>query len=156
MKKLILKFAYNCKVLQIVKTRLKKKTGTFSGGPVVKNPPSNAGDTSLIPGLGTKIPQATRQLSPCVKTAEPVPARVHVPQLEGSMRCNKDPAQPKKKKIKENKIWRIHTFWFQSYSVQFSHSVVSDSLRLHESQHSRPPCPSPTPRVYSDSCPSSR
>ena len=41
-------------------------------------------------------------------------------------------------------------------SVQFSHSVVSDSLRLHESQHARPPCPSPTPGVYSDSCPSSQ
>ena len=40
-------------------------------------------------------------------------------------------------------------------SVQFSHSVVSDSLRLHESQHTRPPCPSPTPRVHSDSHPSS-
>ena len=41
-------------------------------------------------------------------------------------------------------------------SVQFSHSVVSDSLRPHESQHARPPCPSPTPRVHSDSLPSSR
>ena len=40
--------------------------------------------------------------------------------------------------------------------VQFSHSVMSDSLRPHESQHARPPCPSPTPRVYSNSCPSSR
>ena len=40
-------------------------------------------------------------------------------------------------------------------SVQFSHSVVSDSLRPHESQYVRPPCPSPTPRVYSNSCPSS-
>ena len=39
--------------------------------------------------------------------------------------------------------------------VQFSHSVVSDSLRPHESQHTRPPCLSPTPRVYSNSCPSS-
>ena len=38
-------------------------------------------------------------------------------------------------------------------SVQFSHSVVSDSLQLHESQHARPPCPSPTPRVHSDSRP---
>ena len=38
-------------------------------------------------------------------------------------------------------------------SVQFNHSVVSDSLRPHESQHARPPCPSPTPRVYSNSCP---
>ena len=38
-------------------------------------------------------------------------------------------------------------------SVQFSRSVVSDSLRLHESQHARPPGPSPTPRVHPNSCP---
>ena len=37
-------------------------------------------------------------------------------------------------------------------SVQFSRSVVSDSLRPHESQHARPACPSPTPWVYSNSC----
>ena len=41
-------------------------------------------------------------------------------------------------------------------SLQFSHSVVSDSLRPHELQHARPPCPSPTPGVYSNSCPLSR
>ena len=41
-------------------------------------------------------------------------------------------------------------------SVQFSHSVVSDSLRPHGLQHARLPCPSPTPRVYSNSCPSSQ
>ena len=41
-------------------------------------------------------------------------------------------------------------------SVQFSHSVVSDSLWPHELQHARLPCPSPTPRVHSNSCPSSR
>ena len=41
-------------------------------------------------------------------------------------------------------------------SVQFGHLVVSDSLRTHESQHARPPCPSPTPGVHSNSCPSSR
>ena len=40
--------------------------------------------------------------------------------------------------------------------VQFSRSVVFDSLRPHESQHARPPCPSPTPRVHSNSRPSSR
>ena len=38
-------------------------------------------------------------------------------------------------------------------SVQFSRSVLSDSLRPHESQHARPPGPSPTPGVYSNSCP---
>ena len=41
-------------------------------------------------------------------------------------------------------------------TVQFSRSVVSDSLRPHESQHARPPCPSPTPRVHSDSHPLSQ
>ena len=41
-------------------------------------------------------------------------------------------------------------------SVQFSCSVMSDSLRPHESQHARPPCLSPTPGVYSNSCPSSQ
>ena len=42
------------------------------------------------------------------------------------------------------------------YSVQFSHSVVSNSLRLHEPQHTRPPCPSPTPRVHPNPCPLSQ
>ena len=41
-------------------------------------------------------------------------------------------------------------------SVQFNRSVVSDSLRPHESQHARHPCPSPTPGVHSDSCPLSQ
>ena len=39
------------------------------------------------------------------------------------------------------------------FSVQFSHSVESDSLRPHGLQHARLPCPSPTPRTYSNSCP---
>ena len=42
------------------------------------------------------------------------------------------------------------------YSVQFSHSVVSDSLRPHGLQHARPPSPSPIPTVYSNPCPSSQ
>ena len=62
----------------------------------------------------------------------------------------------------------IHRFWssFSAHlsfrhpalqaiaaSVQFSCSVVSDSLQPHELQHARPPCPSPTPGVHSNSCP---
>ena len=46
-------------------------------------------------------------------------------------------------------------YMIQFSSVQFSCSVVSDSLRPRESQHTRPPCPSPSPRVHSDSRPSS-
>ena len=43
-----------------------------------------------------------------------------------------------------------------THSVQFSRLVVFNSLRPHESQHARPPCPSPTPGVHSDSHPSSQ
>ena len=61
--------------------------------------------------------------------------------------------------------WETNTFTFHIYvcvhvniyvsSVQFSRSVVSDPLRPHESQNTRPPCPSPSPGVHSDSRPQS-
>ena len=54
----------------------------------------------------------------------------------------------------------MYSTYFKKYdilvSVQFSRSVVSDSLQPHESQHARSPCPSPTPRVHWDSRPSSQ
>ena len=68
----------------------------FSGGPVVKSPPSNAGDMGLTPGLETRILYAMGQLSPSVTTTEPelwrlsttarlkpwhLKERSHVPQL---------------------------------------------------------------------------
>ena len=55
--------------------------------------------------------------------------------------------------------WDHHSLTCEQHSLpsaQFSHSFVSDSSRPHESQHARPPCPSPIPRVHSDSCPSSQ
>ena len=51
--------------------------------------------------------------------------------------------------------WNLERICYLS-SVQFSRSLASDSLRPHESQHARPPCPSPTPGVHSDSHPSSQ
>ena len=55
-------------------------------------------------------------------------------------------------------VWNIFIFFFCSVisSVQFSHSVISDSLWSHGLQHARPPCSSPTPRVYPNSCPLSQ
>ena len=53
-------------------------------------------------------------------------------------------------------FYRSNIFGSILSSVQLSRSVVSDSLRPHESQHARPPCPSPTPGVHSDSCALSR
>ena len=60
--------------------------------------------------------------------------------------------------------WRNVELWWVAKSkmysmissVQFSRSVVSNSWRPHGLQHTRPPCPSPTPRVYTNSCPSSQ
>ena len=51
------------------------------------------------------------------------------------------------------KLWYIYTM---EYSVQFSYSIVSNSLQAHELQHARPPCPSPTPIVHPDSRPLSQ
>ena len=53
-------------------------------------------------------------------------------------------------------LYGNYTLYFRISSVQFSHSVVSDSLGPHGLQHARLPCPSPTPRVYSNSSPLSR
>ena len=54
-------------------------------------------------------------------------------------------------------FWHLLAVWiYVSHSVQFSHSVMSDSLRPHESQHARLPCPSPTPGACSNSCPSNQ
>ena len=63
--------------------------------------------------------------------------------------------------ILQSSLFTLHylvtNFYTVSYlhSVQFSHSVMSKSLQLHESQHARPPCPSPTSGVYAHSYPSS-
>ena len=64
---------------------------------------------------------------------------------------------PPTRRISQGCLWVQHvfgqSFWLWQCSVQFSCSVVSDSLWPHEPQHARPPCPSPTPGVYLSSCP---
>ena len=54
------------------------------------------------------------------------------------------------------RMWSSENSHMLLSSVQLSHSVVSNSLRPHDLQHTRLPCPSPTPRAYSNSCPSSQ
>ena len=55
-----------------------------------------------------------------------------------------------------SRLWFFQWSCMDVSSVQFSHSVVSDSLWPHELQHTRPPCPSPTPGVHPNSCPLSQ
>ena len=60
----------------------------------------------------------------------------------------------KSDRIPEKLPLLLHTVQFSS--VQFSHSIISNSLRPHALQHARPPCPSPTTGTYSNSCPLSQ
>ena len=84
----------------------------------------------------------------CPNSACLYPRRLEAGELE-MIKEEKGPQRREKK----NKS--VHLSISQSVS-QFSRSVVSNSLRPHESQHARPPCPSPTPRVHPDSRPSSQ
>jgi len=70
--------------------------------------------------------------------------------IEGDRREWKSLLNTQHSKTEDHGIWS-----YQFSSVQFSHSVVSDSLQPNESHHARPPCPSPTPGVHSNSHPSS-
>ena len=86
--------------------------------------------------------------------SHPFPSFPYLPYTHGLVLC----CQHDHRLVKSNELFTVlllnsqqHCTWFSS--VHFSHSVMSDSLRPHESQHTRSPCPSPTPGVYSNSCP---
>ena len=86
------------------------------------------------------------------------------PYLKASLKCRisgltQDPLNQNLcfMKIPRGFIWqsKFERLCWKWLPVQFSRSVVSDSLQPHELQHARPPCLSPTPGVHSNSCPSS-
>jgi len=112
----------------------------FSGGLVVKNLPSNAGDVGSISGQGTKIPHAAGQWSLWAASAE----------LEHSGACD---LQPEKSVCRNQRNTPMHR---SEDLTQLSCSVVSDSLQPHGLQHARPLCPSPTSGIYPNSCPLSQ
>ena len=69
-----------------------RKQENFPGGPVVKNPPSYAGDTGSIPGLKTRIQYTAGRPSPRATTAEPTCPRACTPRLEKPMGPSSGPA----------------------------------------------------------------
>ena len=83
---------------------------------------------------GLPFPSPEDLSSPGIKTASPA--------LAGEFFTTEPPGKP---------VY-IHAFHFSL--VQFSHSVVSNSLQPHEPQHARPPCPSATPKLHPNPCPS--
>ena len=82
----------------------------------------------------------------------------HACLLRNLYKVKKQQIEPDMEQWTDSKLGKeyVKAVYCQFSSVQFSCSVVSDSLRLQEPQHARPPCPSPTPGVHSDSRPSSQ
>ena len=121
------------------KQNSKTQVGASLPGQCLKLCSSTAGGMGSIPGRGTKILYATEhtQRQAILKTRN----------SKTQVICNSDQRGKCLYCIYANKRFS---------SVQFSHSVMSNSLQPHESQHARPPCPSPTPGVHSNSHPSSR
>ena len=108
---------------------------------VVQNPPADAGDITdmgSIPGLGRFPWRKTWQPTPVFLPGESHGRRT----LVGTVH-----------RVEQNQTWLKRLSTHPQDLVQFSHSVMSDSLWPHGLQHARPPCPSPTPRVDSNSCP---
>ena len=124
----------------------------FPDSSVGKESTCNARDPSLLPGSGRSeegIGYTAVFLSfPCVSADKE--SICNAGDLGSIPRLGISPGEGKGILI----IMCLGVDLFQS--VQFNLSVVSDSLQPHESQHARPPCPSPTPGVHSNLCPSSR
>ena len=98
-------------------------------------------------GLGIQNKAGQRLIEFCQEN-------VLVIKTPSSNNTNTDVNSNKKQPNIKSDIYQVVTI-LSVQLVQFSRSVVSDSLQPHESQHARPPCPSPYPRVHSNSCPSS-
>ena len=127
--------------------------GASQVGLVVKNLPVNAGeirDVGSIPGLGRSPGGGHGNPLQYSCLENPMERRI----WQGTVHSVQK-SQTQLKQLSTHRLVHIPYTYLLS-SVQFSHSVVSDSLWPHELQHTRPPCPSPTPGVHSDSHPSSR
>ena len=105
---------------------------------------STAGNGSSIPWSGTKILQAAWHGQKTKKKNDYSSAIYNNPKLE----VNRMPSKSGRGDVRSAHPIR--------QSVQFSRSLVSDSLWPHGLQHARPPCPSPTPGVHPNPCPLSR
>ena len=146
---------------------------------VVKNPPANTGDViyvGLTSGLGRSSGESTRKSTPvclpgeshgqeslvsyspwgCKESdmTEPLTLNLCCVEWPNNNNNKENPGLEGRKGYLTSTKPAGQVLVFSS--VQFSRSVVSDSLRPHELQHARPPCPSPTPGVHSDSRPSSQ
>ena len=105
------------------------QTRNFAGGPVVKNLPSNTGDTGLIPGQGTKIPPAVGQLSPCTPASEPTYSGARAPQLE---RLNFTAKTQAVKNLKKKKKKHTHKLLITQSMMSESQNHGSEQVARHQ------------------------
>ena len=134
----------------------------FPSGSVVKNPPANARDAGLISGSGRSPGGGNSNPHQYSYLQNPMERRAWWARSMGSESDTTEQLSThtghynqylvKTYKEKESEVVHLKLTQYCK-SVQFSRSVVSDSLWPHGLQHARPPCPSPSPRVYPNSCP---
>ena len=137
----------------------------FPSGSVVKNPPANARDAGLISGSGRSPRGGNSNPHQYSYLQNPMERRAWWARSMGSESDTTEQLSThtgnynqylvKTYKEKESEVVHLKLTQYCK-SVQFSRSVVSDSLWPQGLQHDRPPCPSPSPRVYPNSCPLSR
>ena len=113
---------------------------------------ANARGMGLIPGWGTKIPPATCGVTKRQKN------KIKTVTIQQIFTTHLLHARCGTRQWQHTRARQFPHHWNlrSTHSVQFSCSAVSSSLQPHGLQHTRPPCPSPTPRVYSNSCPLSQ
>ena len=108
--------------------------------------------TRWLDGISDSMDMSVSKLRNMVKDREALHAAVHGTRLSNQTTTTKG----KRNTVHVDRHTQRVNLLVVPSSVQFSHSVVSDSLRPHGLQHPKLPCPSPTPGAYSNSCPLSR
>ena len=128
----------------------------FSGGTAVKNQPINSGDTGdegsiPVSGRSSGVGNGNPFQYSCLENFTGRRARWAT--VHGVAKSRVQLSACTHTHTHTHTHLRFCQLTLLDPSIQFSRSVVSDSLRPHESQHARPPCSSQTPKVYSNSCP---
>ena len=127
----------------------------LSGAAVSQGHSAAYGQAHLVKNWGLLLKAVEGTITEMGPSAPGGPPDDHSPSWDHDSNLMRNP-KPKSPSSASPKFLTQRNCEIINASVQFSRSVVSDSLQPHESQHARPPCPSPTRGVHSDSRPSSR
>ena len=119
---------------------------------IVLESPLDYREIKLVNPKGNQSCIFIERTDPLAETPILWPPDAKTDSLEKTLMLGKIEGRRRREATEDEMVWWHH----QTQSVKFSHSVMSDSLRPHELQHARPPCPSPTSGVHSNWSPSNQ